>query len=61
MSFDKCIRFLCVFTCVFVCEDNIMHLHAELQCLRMSLIYNQDERSVHLIKQHTGILLRGIG
>lgn len=46
---------------VQVWEDNIMHLHAVLQCGRMSLIYNHDERSVHLIKQHIGILLHSIG
>lgn len=46
---------------VKVWEDNIMHLHAVLQSGRMALIYNHDERSVHLIKQHIGILLHSIG
>lgn len=50
-----------VYVHVQVWEDNIMHLHAMLQCGRMSLIYNHDERSVHLIKQHIGILLHSIG
>lgn len=52
---------VCVSVCVQVWEDNIMHLHAVLQCWRMSLIYNRVERSVHLIKQHIGILLHSIG
>lgn len=42
-------------------QDNMMHLHAALQRWRMSLIYNRDERSVHLIKRHIGTLLHSIG
>lgn len=61
----------CQRVCVCVCtrastwvrarQDNIMHLHAALQRWRMSLIYNRDERSVHLIKRHIGTLLHSIG
>lgn len=44
-----------------VAGRHIMHLHVAALCRRMTLIYNRDERSVHLIKQHISILLHSIG
>lgn len=53
--------FVCGCVCMSKQGDNFMQLHAMLERGRMSLIYNHDERSVHLIKQHIGILQHSIG